>query len=277
MTRRFEGKVALVTGAARGQGRSHALRLAQEGADIIAVDIGAQIDSVPYTTATPDDLASTVASVERLDRRIIADSIDTRDLPTLTRFVDTAVAKLGRLDIVVVNHGIASYGLSHELTETQWSVMVDINLSAVWKTCKATVPHLIAGERGGSVILVASGAVAKATPNIAHYTAAKTGVVGLSRSMAVELGVHNIRVNVVLPGTMATPMVENDSTYRLFRPDLTNPTAEDAATVFDSMTVLPYGLLDPVEVSHAVAFLASDEARVITGAAIPVDAGASLK
>ncbi len=276
MPGRVEGKVAFVTGAARGQGRSHAVRLAQEGADIIAVDIAAQIDSVPYPMATPEDLDETVRQVEALDRRIVAVQADVRDFDALKAAVDKGVAELGRLDIVASNAGIASYGSLEELTDQEWKDMIDVQLTGMWHAVKAAAPHLRASG-GGSIIITSSDAGLFAIPNLAHYNSAKHGVVGLMRTAALELAGDNIRVNSVHPTMVDTPMVNNESTYKLFRPDLENPTKEDLRPAAQSLNALPIPWVDAVDISNAVLFLASDEARYITGVTLPVDAGANLK
>jgi (+)-trans-carveol dehydrogenase len=277
MAGRVEGKVAFVTGAARGQGRSHALRLAQEGADIIAVDIGKQIDSVPMPMATPDDLNETVRQVEELDRRIVATQTDVRDYAGLKRALDDGVAQLGRLDIVAANAGIASFGPAEELSEEAWQDMIDVNLTGVWHTCKAAIPHLKAGGRGGSIILTSSAAGLKGYANVSHYVSAKHGVVGLMRTLAQELAPHMIRVNSIHPTQVDTPMIMNETAFRLFLPDREHPTVEDFAPVSQMMNALPIPWVDPVDISNAVLFLASDEARYITGVPLPVDAGALIK
>jgi (+)-trans-carveol dehydrogenase len=277
MAGRVEGKVAFVTGAARGQGRSHALRLAQEGADIIAVDIGKQIDSVPMPMATPDDLNETVRQVEELDRRIVATLADVRDYAGLKRALDDGVAQLGRLDIVAANAGIASFGPAEELSEEAWQDMIDVNLTGVWHTCKAAIPHLKAGGRGGSIILTSSAAGLKGYANVSHYVSAKHGVVGLMRTLAQELAPHMIRVNSIHPTQVDTPMIMNETAFRLFLPDREHPTVEDFAPVSQMMNALPIPWVDPVDISNAVLFLASDEARYITGVPLPVDAGALIK
>lgn len=277
MAGRVEGKVAFVTGAARGQGRSHAIRLAEEGADIIAVDICSQVDSVPYAMATPEDLAETVKQVEALDRRIVATQADVRDYDALKQALDEGVAELGRLDIVCANAGIASYGVAHELSEETWQDMIDINLTGVWRTCKAATQHLIDGGNGGSIIITSSLAGLKALGNTAHYNSAKHGLVGLMRTLANELAPHFIRANSVHPTTVATDMILNEATYKLFRPDLENPTAEDGKDGFASINALPIPWVEARDISNAVLFLASDEARYITGVALPVDAGGSVK
>jgi (+)-trans-carveol dehydrogenase len=277
MTGRVEGKVAFITGAARGQGRSHAIRLAQEGADILAVDISAQVGSVPYPMATPEDLAETVKEVEALDRRIVATQADVRDYAGLKKALDDGVAQLGRLDIVCSNAGISSFGAAAELDETTWQDMIDINLTGMWHTCKAAIPHLVAGGRGGSIVITSSDAGLKAYQNLAHYVSAKHGVVGLMRTLALELAPHFIRVNSLHPSTVNTDMIQNEATYRLFRPDLQNPGPQDMAEAATAINALPIPWLEPVDISNAVLFLASDEARYITGVPLPVDAGFLVK
>jgi SDR family mycofactocin-dependent oxidoreductase len=275
---RVEGKVAFVTGAARGQGRSHAIRLAEEGADIIAVDLCRQIDSVPYPMSTPDDLAETVKQVEALDRRIVASETDVRDGAALRAAVDDGVAQLGRLDIVAANAGIASTAEGTVgLTDQEWQDMVDVNLTGVWQTCKAAVPHLVRGGRGGSMILTSSAAGLMAYPNIGHYVAAKHGVVGLMKTLALELAPQNIRVNSLHPTQVNTPMIMNETIYRLFMPDQEHPAPDAFAAVSQEMNALPIPWVEAVDISNALVFLASDEARYITGVALPVDAGAIIK
>ena len=277
MTGRVEGKVGFITGAARGQGRSHAVRLAEEGADIIAVDICAQIGSVPYEMATPADLAETVREVESLDRRIVAAEADVRDYAALKAALDDGVAQLGGLDIVSANAGIASFAPAADLEEATWQDMIDVNLTGVWHAAKAAIPHLIAGGRGGSIVLTSSTAGLVALPNMAHYVAAKHGVVGLMRTLALELAPHSIRVNSVHPTGVNTPMVQNEPTMRVFLPGVENPTAEQYAKAMGALNALPIPWVEPRDVSNAVLFLASDEARYITGVTLPVDAGSTQK
>jgi (+)-trans-carveol dehydrogenase len=277
MPGRVEGKVAFITGAARGQGRSHALRLAQEGADIIAVDLAAQVDSVPYPMSTPEDLAVTVKEVEALDRRIVATQADVRDYAALKKALDEGVAQLGRLDIVSANAGIFSFAPADEISETAWRDMIDINLTGVWHAAKAAIPHLRAGGRGGSIILTSSGAGLKGYPNAAHYVSAKHGVVGLMRTLALELAPHMIRVNSLHPTAVDTDMIQNEATYRLFRPDLEHPGRQDMAEAGATLNALPIPWVEPADISNAVLFLASDEARYITGVPLPVDAGFMVK
>jgi (+)-trans-carveol dehydrogenase len=274
---RLEGKVAFVTGAARGQGRSHAVRLAEEGADIVAVDIAAQIDTVPYSMGTPDDLAQTVEQVEALDRRIVASEVDVRDYDALNAVLGDGVARLGRLDIVAANAGIVGYGTADELTEEAWRDMLDVNLTGVWHTVKAAIPHLRAAG-GGSIVITSSVAGLKGSPNTAHYTASKHGVVGLMRTLASELASDLVRVNTVHPSAVDTEMINNQAFYHLLLPDREGDISrEEIAPVMQMVNALPIPWQEPVDISNAVLFLASDEARYITGVTLPVDAGAFVK
>ncbi|OBI78609.1 mycofactocin-coupled SDR family oxidoreductase [Mycobacterium sp. E740] len=278
MAGRVAGKVAFVTGAARGQGRSHAVRLAQEGADIIAVDVCRAFDDSPAEGSTPEDLAETADMVKNLDRRIVTAEVDVRDFDALERVVDDGVEQLGRLDIIVANAGIGTVGTKlHKIAEPTWQEMIDVNLSGVWKSVKAGVPHLLAGGRGGSIVLTSSVAGLKAYPHTGHYTAAKHGVVGLMRTFAVELGQHSIRVNSVHPTHVNTPLLMNDKTYRMFRPDMDNPGPDDLAPICRTFHMLPIPWVEAEDISNAVLFFASDESRYITGVPLPVDAGSCLK
>jgi (+)-trans-carveol dehydrogenase len=279
MPGRVEGKVAFVTGAARGQGRSHALRLAQEGADIIAVDLTGQIGTVPYPMATPGDLEETVKEVEALDRRIVAAQADVRDFGSLSKALGDGVAELGRLDIVAANAGIFSFGTLEELTDEAWNDMIAVNLTGVWHTVKAAAPHIRAGGHGGSIILTSSTAGLMAMENIGHYVSAKHGVVGLMRTAALELAKDNIRVNSVHPTSVNTDMIHNAATYALFAPDLPEAerTKEALASRFAVMNVLPVPWVEPVDISNAVLWLASDESRYVTGLEVKVDAGQMLR
>jgi (+)-trans-carveol dehydrogenase len=273
---RLEGQVAFITGAARGQGRSHAVRLAQEGADVIAVDVCKQVETVPYPTATPDDLAETVRQVEALDRRIVATEVDVRDLAGLTRAVDDGVAQLGRLDIVLANAGISSPASTLEMDEETWQTMIDVNLTGVWKSIRASVPHIVAGGRGGSVVITSSLAAIYANPNTAHYSAAKAGLVMLAKIMAKELAPERIRVNTIHPTTVATDMILNEPTYRLFRPDLESPTRADFEEAALTLNKLPVPAIEAVDISNAVLYLVSEDGRYVTGTTHVVDAGGQL-
>lgn len=275
---RLDGKVAFITGAARGQGRSHAIRMAQEGADIIAIDVAKQLDSVPYKGATPEDLAETVRQVEALDRRIVASQADVRDYDGLKSALDEGVAQLGRLDIVSANAGIFSNATAEELSDEAWNEMIAVNLTGVWHTAKAAIPHLRAAG-GGSMILTSSTAGIQGFPNFVHYVAAKHGVVGIMRTLALELAPDLIRVNSVHPTSVDTDMIQNDALYALFAPDLApeERTREVLGGRFQAMNALPIPWVEPVDISNAVLWLASDEARYVTGIMLPVDAGSTTK
>jgi SDR family mycofactocin-dependent oxidoreductase len=280
MAGRVEGKVAFITGAARGQGRSHAIRLAEEGADIIAVDIAEDIDSVRrfYPGATEADLAETVKQVEALDRRIVATQADVRDYAALKQALDDGVAELGHVDIVSANAGIFVFGEpAHLVTEGDWRDVIDINLTGVWHTAKAAIPHLIGQPAGGSIVLTSSTAGLKGFPGVSQYTASKHAVVGLMRTLALELAPYSIRVNSVHPTGVATDMILNEATFRLFLPDAENPTREQAAEVFATTNALPIPWVEARDISNALLFLASDEARYVTGITLAVDAGFTIK
>jgi SDR family mycofactocin-dependent oxidoreductase len=272
---RVEGKVAFITGAARGQGRSHAVRLAQEGADIIAVDICHGFDTVPYDGATEADLAETVKMVESLDRRIVARQADVRDLASLRASVDAGLSEFGHIDIVIANAGIASFGPALDLTEEMWQDMIDINLTGLWKTVKAAAPSMVERGQGGSIILTSSVAGIIAFPALAHYTAAKHGVVGLMRALAIELAPASIRVNSINPTTVDTPMIANPAGYSLFMGGLPDVTREQAAVGMKAINALPIPWVEAVDVSNAVLYLASEESRYVTGTTMVIDAGAA--
>ncbi|MBW0103067.1 mycofactocin-coupled SDR family oxidoreductase [Pseudonocardia sp. KRD291] len=269
---RVEGKVALITGAARGQGRSHAVRLAQEGADIIAVDLCADAKTAPYALGTREDLDETARLVEELDRRVLTRVADVRDLGALQSAVADGVAEFGHLDIVSANAGIASFAPAWEISEDVWQEMIDINLTGVWKTTKAAIPQMLKQGTGGSIVLTSSTAGLVAFGNLAHYTAAKHGVTGLMRVLAVELAQHGIRVNSVHPTTVDTPMVNNAPIYSLFLGE-EGKTRDDALVGFTGVNAIPIPWVDPIDISNAVLYLASDEARYVTGHTQVVDAG----
>lgn len=269
----LEGTVALVTGAARGQGRSHAIRLACEGADIIALDICAPVESAGYPMATRIDLDETVARVESIGRRIIASETDVRKTEELGAAVDYAVAEFGSLDIVVANAGIVSFYKIEEMTDDAWNEMIDINLTGTFKTIRAAVPHIKAGGRGGSIVITSSTAGLRGMAHLSHYTASKHGLVGLVRSMANELAGSNIRVNSVHPTTVNTQMIHNEGMHRLFGIDSESPSLQEVSAAFAPLNALKVGWIEPEDVSDTVAFLVSDGAKYITGAQLPVDAG----
>lgn len=276
MSDRFQDRVVLVTGAARGQGRATAEAFARDGADIIAIDVCAPV-APDSPAATGDDFAETIAAVEGYGRRIIARHGDVRDLAGLERIVDEGVALFGRLDIVSASAGISGMGRADRLEEDQWDTMIAVNLSGVWRTCRAAIPHMIKGGRGGSIILTASAAGLKGMPYVSHYSAAKHGVIGLMRSLAAELGPRSIRVNAVCSTTVRTPLIDHEGHYRLFRPDLEHPTADDVAEAAARINALPVPWIEVEDVANAILWLASGEARYITGVALPVDAGFLIK
>jgi SDR family mycofactocin-dependent oxidoreductase len=264
---RFTGKVALVTGAARGQGLSHALRFAEEGADVIILDAARPFDFAPYEMPTADDLAEATARLRSTGRRVVAGQIDVRDRDDLKSFVDRAVGELGRLDIVCANAAVVSESTFENVTPDVWDTTIGINLTGVFNTCAATAPHLIAGG-GGSIVIIGSTAARRGLPFLLPYVAAKHGLVGLARTLAVELGNRNVRVNVVHPGAVDTHMGHLGTLPDLLadRPDL--------AHAFDP--ALPGAAMDPNLISNAVLYLASDEASRVTGAELTVDSGATL-
>jgi (+)-trans-carveol dehydrogenase len=265
-SRRFVDRVALVTGAARGQGRAHALRLAREGADVIATDLHEPGADAAEPLAR--DLAETVELVRAMGRCVVAGAADVRDATQLRGLVEAGVAQLGRLDVVVANAGIVADGGVLDESDASWDRLIAVNLTGVWHTCRAAVPHLIAGGRGGAIVMVGSTMGVKAAPQVAGYVASKHGVVGLMQTLALELAPHWIRVNVVHPTVVDSPMMAVLAPANLDR--------EELAARYRSVHALPVGWIEPHDVSAAVAFLASDEARYVTGVSLPVDAGALL-
>lgn len=274
---RLEGKVALITGAARGIGRAQGVRFAQEGADIVALDVCGPIDTVLVPHSTPDDLDTTASLVREAGGRVHTEIVDVRDLAGMRAATDRGAARFGGLDVVCATAGITSRGMTVELDENAWRTMLDVNLTGVWHTCRAGAPHLIA-RGAGSVILTSSIAGLRGLVGVAHYTAAKHGVVGLMRSLANELAPHHVRVNCVNPTNVDTPMIQNDVVSSAFRPDLDRPpTRAEFADAARSMNMLAVPWIDPVDVANAALFLASDEARYITAITLPVDAGATQR
>ena len=274
---KLDGKVAFITGAARGQGRSHAVRLAEEGADIIALDLCAQIEEVEYPMSTPEDLALTVKMVEAEGRRIVAHQADVRDLPAVQGVLSDGVAELGRVDIVLANAGIMA--TTNELAERQsaWHASIDVMLTGVLHTIQAAVPQMVEQAQGGSIVITSSTAGLKggttelglATPGLLGYHAAKHGVAGLMRCYARALAPHRIRVNSVHPSGVDSPMIHNDAftTWVTKWPDF-----GDAFS-----NAIPIRTLECIDISNAIAWLCSDEARYVTGVQLPVDAGSAIK
>ncbi len=277
---RVSGKIALITGAARGQGRSHALRLAEEGADIIALDICEQITSADHSMGTEEDLAQTAEQVEKLDRRIVTQKVDVRDRSALRKAVAAGVSELGGLDIVSINHGMASVSHVLDLDPQAWDDVIDVNLTGSFNAAQATIPHILETGRGGSVIFTSSAAGIGVVANLGHYNASKHGIIGLMKTLALELGPQNIRVNAICPTNVDTPMLVNDKLMKLFMPHLESPSRADAEAPdsnYRAVNAIPVPWVDPADISNAVLFLASDEARYVTGIAMPVDAGFLVK
>jgi (+)-trans-carveol dehydrogenase len=275
---RFDGKVVFITGIARGQGRNHALKFAAEGADVIGLDACVPIPAAGYEMPTVEDLDQTIAMVEKLGRRIVARRCDIRDLEGVEATVAAGVEELGRLDICVSSAAIFSkLGPTIEIEPSEWAEMMDISLTGQWNTCRAAIPAILAGGEGGSVIITSSGAGLRGFANFGHYVAAKHGLVGLMRTLANEYGAERIRVNTVHPTNVDTAMIQRPELYRLFRPDLEEPTAADFEEASHVMHLLPVPWVEIEDVTNAIAFLASDEARYITGVTLPVDAGAAIK
>jgi (+)-trans-carveol dehydrogenase len=276
--RRFDGQVALVTGVARGQGLSHAIHLASEGAAIIGVDIAAPLSDLNYEMSTPADLDAARAAITVEGVPAAIDIVDVRDAEVLDQFVSAAVQKFGRLDVVAANAGIGGPAIpTYEIKPDVWQRMLDINLTGVWNTVRAAIPHMVAAGNGGSIVLTSSAAGLRAYPGIGHYVAAKHGVVGLMKTLASELGAHNIRVNSLHPTQVETPMIMNEGTFRLFAPHIDEPTEDDFAAASQAMHVLPTPWVQPADVSKALTWLSSQEARFITGVALPIDAGVLIK
>jgi SDR family mycofactocin-dependent oxidoreductase len=264
----LQGRVAFITGAARGQGRAHAIRLAREGADVIALDICAPVsDTITYAPATPDELAETVRAVEAEGRKILAREVDIRNDAALRKLVADGVEQFGRLDILVANAGVLSWGRVWELTDEQWDAVVGVNLSGTWRTLRAVIPAMIEAGNGGSIIVVSSVAGLKATPGNGHYSAAKHGLVGLTNALAIELGEFGIRVNSIHPYSVDTPMIEPDLMMQVFdeHPQYMHS--------FGPMPLQPRGFMSANEVSDVVVWLAGDGSGTLTGAQIPVDKG----
>ncbi len=268
---RLDGKVAFVTGAARGQGRSHAVRLAEEGADVIAIDICAPIDTVPYPLASAEELAVTAKEVSNRGRRVFAQQADVRDDAMLQKVLDAGMAELGTVDIVVANAGIAAVGQNEK--RSSWQDVIDVNLTGVFNTVEAALPSMIERGRGGIIVLTSSTAgltgIGGPTRGGLAYTASKHGVVGLMRNYATNLAPHSIRVNTVHPTGVNTQMVLNDAMQELLTME---PARANGLT-----NAMPVELLDAVDISNAIVWLASDEARYVTGITLPVDAGFTLK
>jgi (+)-trans-carveol dehydrogenase len=270
---KLDGKVAFITGIARGQGRSHALTLAREGADIIGLDLCRTPASVPYHGATQADLEETVRLVEVTGRKIVAEQADVRDLAQVQAVFDAGIAQFGRVDIVLPNAGICAGGLTWEITPEAWQEMLDVNLTGPWHTVRVAIPTMIEQGQGGSVVFTGSVDALKGSANISSYAAAKHGITGLMRSLANEVGQYGIRVNSINPGHVDTIMLGNEFVWGLFRPDLNKPTKQDVVESFRSTNLLPEPWMQPQDVSNAILYLVSDEGRYVTGTAQLLDTG----
>lgn len=268
MAKRLSGRVALVTGAARGQGRAHAVRLAEEGAHLVLLDVCGPVAELGYPPAEPADLDATVAQAERAGATVLAREADVRSLTALEAAAAAAVTTFGRLDVVVANAGISDWGRTWEITPEAWQTMLDVNLTGVWHTLRACVPVMIEAGNGGSIVTVSSVAGLKALPGQAHYTAAKHGVTGLTGTAAIELAPHGIRVNSVHPWAVDTAMADDTALTRLLR-------AERGYLVSFGQVLGEPRRAAPRDIADAVAWLASDESRTVTGIALPVDMGAT--
>ncbi|HVV13655.1 mycofactocin-coupled SDR family oxidoreductase [Amycolatopsis sp.] len=268
MTERLAGKVAFITGAARGQGRAHAVRLAREGADILALDLAGPLPGVPYDSPTPADLAETAELVGKTGRRILTQRGDVRDLDGLKAFVARGIAEFGRLDVVVANAGICIPAAWNETTPEIFRDHLDINVTGVWNTVMASAPEMVKAGNGGSIVLTSSYAGKKMQPFMIHYTTSKHAVTGMTRAFAAELGQYGIRVNSVHPGPVATPMGTGDMVTAIEKTNATNPKLAVMGTTFIDP---PYAEAD--QIADAVAFLASSEAGFITAEHLSVDGG----
>ncbi|HXY63794.1 MAG TPA: mycofactocin-coupled SDR family oxidoreductase [Mycobacterium sp.] len=268
MSGTLQGRVAFITGAARGQGRAHAIRLAREGADIIALDVCAPVsDSISYPAATPEDLAETVRAVEAEGRKVLAREVDIRDDAALRQLVSDGVEQFGRLDILVANAGVLSWGRLWELTDEQWDAVVGVNLTGTWRTLRAVIPAMIEAGNGGSIVVVSSSAGLKATPGNGHYSASKHGLVALTNTLAIELGEFGIRVNSIHPYSVDTPMIEPDLMMQVFKEH------PHYVHSFGPMPLQPNGFMAADEVANVVVWLAGNGSGTLTGAQIPVDKG----
>ncbi|AHY47917.1 oxidoreductase, SDR family [Rubrobacter radiotolerans] len=278
---RLDGKVALITGGARGQGRSHALTFAREGAEVAVCDLAPEgsadaLRSVPYPLASAEDLEETRRAVEALGRGCLAVRADVRSSAQMRGAAEQTVERFGKVDVLVANAGIESFGTAHELTEEQWDEMLAVNLTGVWKSCRAVIPHMI--ERGrGAILITSSIAGLKGLANQAHYCAAKHGVVGLMRSLAIELAPHGIRVNTVHPSSVDTPIIKNQAMYTLFSGGRLDATLDEVTSAFRDLNLLDTPWMEPEDISHAMVYLASDEARYVTGTTFTIDAGLMAK
>jgi SDR family mycofactocin-dependent oxidoreductase len=272
----LDGKVALITGAARGQGRSHAQLLAEEGARIIAVDIASQLPTVDYPMATEDDLAETAELIRQKGGEVVTAVADVSDREQMVAAVDRGLEAFEHIDILVANAGISGNNKSWELTDDEWDAMLRVNLKGVWQSSKAVIPHMIE-RRTGSLVFTSSATGLIGIPNLSHYGASKHGVHGLMKALALELAEYGIRVNVIAPGNVDTNMIHNKPIYKLFAGGRDDATYEELEPVFRSWHKLDVALIPTVEISKGVLYLVSDMANYVTGTVLQIDAGFTMK
>ena len=271
----LDGKVALITGGARGQGRAHALTSAREGADVVLVDIADQLETVPYGMATADDLAETVRQVEALDRRALAVTADVRDQGQLDEAVSRGIAEFGKIDILIANAGIWTQGPFWELSEQSWDEMIGVNLTGVWKSAKAVAPHMIE-RQSGSIVITSSVNGLEPGMNYAHYVAAKHGVIGLMKNIALELAPHGVRCNSINPGAIKTPMTDHQGAWDMFAGHEGGTEADLIEGGYHFHALKGRTFLSPQVIADTALYLNSDLAAAVTGVTIPVDAGHML-
>ncbi len=269
---RFDDKVVFVTGGAKSQGRSHALAFAKEGADIVVCDIARQLGTIPHTMGTQADLDETARMIEKLDQRCVAITADVRSTEEINGAVEQAVSELGKVDILLANAGVLSLTTVADMTDEQWSDVVDTDLMGVFKSMRSVIPHMV-GQNYGRIVATASMAGRTGLPTVAHYCAAKWGVIGLVKSVAREGAANGVTVNCVCPTNVDTDMIHNEPFYGLFAPGVDNPSREDVIPGFQSLNAIPVPWVEAIDISNAIMFLASDEARYITGEALHVSAG----
>lgn len=273
----LDGQVAFLTGLARGQGRSHALTLANEGADIIGLDLCGEIDSTTYPGSTPADLEETERLIKETGRRAVLSQADVRDYGQVAAAFARGLQQLGRVDIVVPNAGICAGGKTWEIATDAWREMVDINLTGAWHAVKASVPTLISQGQGGSVVFIGSTEALKGAENMSSYAASKHAITGLMTCLARELGQYNIRVNSVNPTCVDTNMIQNPYVWGLFQPDNSNPTRESVEDAFTSTHILPVPWMEPVDVSRSILYLVGESGRYVTASTLTIDAGFIVK
>lgn len=275
-TLKLEGKVAVITGGARGMGRAHAVTLAREGANIVICDLAANIKSVPYSLGTNDDMKETARLVEATGRRCLTMKADVRNIGQMRKVIERGISEFGKVDILVANAGVLSYAPLEKMTDEQWQDMIDVDLTGTANAMRAVIPHMV-GRKYGRIVVIASDIGRRGGANVAHYCAAKWGVIGLVKSAALELAKSGITVNAISPGLTRTGMSQNPATYQAFRSDLANPTTEDVIATLTKMNAengeIPIPWLEPEDIANGVLYLVSDMGRYVTGAALDITAG----